>query len=150
MAAAEPRRSKRLRLEAPDDDFNCFFCNTIAEPLETQRVQQLACCSKFVHIRCQIEWELTSERTICGHCRQTTPEMVLRFPRIAGEMSRRMEERRVAARAATAPATVEEYVPPSRDLTREEIIQRLRQLLDTDDLENYLQAVNNLTVCFCV
>lgn len=142
MAEVGPRRSKRLRLEAPEDDFDCFFCNAIAEPLETRQVQQLACCSKFVHIRCQIEWELTSRNTTCGHCRQTTPEMVLRFPRIAGEVTRMREERQNANRAA-APATVEEYVPPTRDMTREEIIQRLRTLLNTDDLENHLQAVNN-------
>lgn len=67
----------------------------------------------------------------------------MRFPQIAARVTQAIEERRRQNTVAVPgrEVNVDDYVAPRRDMTREEIIQRLRVLVQTDDLEENLQAV---------
>ncbi len=102
-------------------------------------MERLPCCGKFVHIECQIRWEISSQHVKCGHCRQNCIEFQVRYPQIAQRVTRENEARR--ARQPQSALTDRPYSPPQNNMSREEIIQRLRALLQTDDLEANLQAV---------
>lgn len=67
------RRSRRLQGVAPEvenqADEKCFFC-LLPTRVFAKCMVYLSCCRRFVHRRCQVEWEEVTNRDSCGHCRQ--------------------------------------------------------------------------------
>ena len=111
------RQSRRLRGEEPDipPSFLCFVCQD-TEFTCANSVERLPCYHNFVHKRCQRRWMTRPNQSTCGLCRQP-----LQLQRAA-----RVHIMRV----------------PVSAMTRQEIIDRLQQLINSDDLQRHIEVVS--------
>ena len=112
------RQSRRLRGDPPElpPSFTCFVCRD-TEFTCADSVQRLPCCNNFVHRRCQRRW--IHQQTTCGLCRQP---LVSLSPTRTNNMLRL----------------------PVASMTRLQIIERLEQLLASDDLQAHIEEVSVL------
>ena len=133
--------SKRIRKEEPEltpTNYSCFVCHAIANTCDANTVH-LPCCKQFVHRRCQKQWETT--RNTCGLCRTLLPGLDGVPP-----------NQRAPDAGVDFPME-DELPPPAIDtdrianevlnLTREEVLERLRGLLNAPELEEQLQRVSS-------
>lgn len=99
--------------------------------LWTHSKSSLYCCRKFDHIYCQVAWEWKHPMSTTSHCQcPRVHEFTVHYPHIHESQDQPKPARRQ-----------NKYVPPTIDLTREQIIAPLWLLLQTNDLEQNLQAV---------
>ena len=132
------RHSKRLKHEEPDvvtSEYECFVCHLKSETSE--RSVQLPCCRQYLHRRCQIRWE--RHHNTCGLCREP----------LSG-WSSVVDDVDAAAAALTARTEIfnhrsnvdmERIANDVLNMTREEVIRRLRELIDSPALESQLERV---------
>ena len=116
------RQSKRLRLEPPeiqDLTFTCFVCRASSDSC-ANNVIRMQCCNQFVHGTCATRWASSHDR--CGLCRQS-----------------------LRATTAVAVQPVPVGVAPSREnMTRQQVLDRLRGLLNSEELQRQLDRVRRL------
>ena len=112
------RQSRRLRGAAPEISPS-FTCFVCRDTEFTcaNTVQRLSCCNNFVHRRCQRRW--IQHQTTCGLCRQPL----------------------------VSTPTTPTFRLPVTSMTRLQIIERLEQLLESDELQSHIEEVS---VMFCV
>lgn len=124
------RQSKRLRSEPPeiqDLTFTCFVCRATSDSCATN-VIRMNCCNQFVHGTCATQWASSHDR--CGLCRQSL---------------------RTTTAVAVQPVPV--GVTPGREtMTRQQVLDRLRGLLNSDELQRQLDRVRRflLIVALCM
>ena len=140
------RHSKRLKHEEPDvvtSEYECFVCHLKSETCE--RSVQLPCCRQYVHRRCQMRWE--RHHNTCGlrceplsGCNNTSPA--------PSQTNWSSDDDDSAAEAArTEIINHRSNVDTKRiandvlNMTREEVILGLRELMDSPTLENQLERV---------
>ena len=130
------RQSKRLRLETPEilqTTFQCFICHGTSYTCDMGTIQ-LACCKNFVHQRCQARWQ--AEGRNCGMCRGSlTTDVVLN----AGESNPIQSE---DIDIPTDSLNFDEITHEVLTMSREQVIARLRELLQSEELEEQLQRVS--------
>lgn len=120
---ASPRKSRRLngdRSEIVDTKFRCI-CLTEGEACDL-RATQLSCCRQYCHKRCLDKWYERGHQT-CPFCRQL----------------------------ADVPENHDmDPIPPvPGNLSRDEVIERLDQLLSNVNLRQEIEQVSNcFFVCF--
>ena len=118
---ASPRKSRRLngdRPEITDTRFRCICLND-GEACDL-RATQLTCCRQYCHKRCLEGWYRRGHNS-CPFCRQ----------------------------AADVPEDVHDTdpIPPvPGNLSRDEVIERLEQLLSNVNLRQEIERVSNC--CF--
>ncbi|KAL9977679.1 hypothetical protein ACROYT_G015111 [Oculina patagonica] len=68
MAQRQSRRVRGLEPEVGTFKERCFFClsDISLGRVACPSIRRLPCCLKFVHTRCQIQWQET--HTTCAHC----------------------------------------------------------------------------------
>ena len=109
------RQSRRLRGAAPEISPS-FTCFVCRDTEFTcaNTVERLSCCHNFVHRRCQRRW--IQHQTTCGLCRQPLVSTI------------------------TTPT----FPLPVTSMTRLQIIQRLEELLESDELQRHIEEVSVL------
>ena len=120
---AERRQSLRLRGERPqveETSFQCHFCLVEDDACRIGTVF-LPCCKKFVHKKCQIQWQLNN--STCALCRQET--IVLPMPETQEDFDIPWEP-------------VDEG---NRAMTNRQVIERLEALLASEGLRNTFDQV---------
>lgn len=139
------RYSKRVKHEEPDvvsTEFECFVCHLRCQPCETS--VQLPCCRQYVHRHCQLGWE--EYHNTCGLCRASLSGCNDTSPAPSQTNWSSDDD----ADAAAAPAKAEiltnrPHVDTDRiandvlNMTREEVIARLREPIDSPTLEQQLE-----------
>ena len=116
-------QSLRLKGERPqveETSFKCHFCLVEDDACRIGTVF-LPCCKKFVHKKCQIQWQLNN--STCALCRQET----IVFP---------------------MPETQEDFEIPwepvdegNQAMTNRQVIERLEGLLASEGLRNQFDQV---------
>ena len=148
-------------MEAPEitqQSFDCFICHGQSYTCESNAIR-LPCCNNILHRRCQARWEIShSTCWLCRHALPQTPAPPLRhdgiFYRI-GEGDQPLPHvpppRQVAIDAHHQQAGINaiDFQDNQRriqqnvlGMTREEVIARLRTLLNSNELEEHLQQVS--------
>ena len=120
---AERRQSLRLRGERPqveETSFQCHFCLVEDDACRIGTVF-LPCCKKFVHKKCQIQWQLNN--STCALCRQET--IVLPMPETQEDFDIPWEP-------------VDEG---NQAMTNRQVIERLEGLLASEGLRNQFDQV---------
>ena len=125
------RQSKRLRGEEPEINqltYRCFICQGVSECCDMHTLQ-LPCCKGLVHSHCQERWKRESRGRNCGRCR--TP------------LNQEIEDQRETARLAMLRQDREfrEMTFAIMNTNREELRERWRPLLESEELEGCLQQV---------
>ena len=120
---AERRQSLRLKGERPqveETSFQCHFCLVEDDACRIGTVF-LPCCKKFVHKKCQIQWQLNN--STCALCRQETIVLLM-------------------------PETQEDFDIPwepvdegNQAMTNRQVIKRLEGLLASEGLRNQFDQV---------
>ena len=115
---ASRRTSKRLKGEEPEIKDTRFRCLCMVEGEACDRgVTQQSCCKKFLHTKCVNQWYARGQRT-CPMCRQIP----------------------------TIP--VQSTLPLVREgMTREEVIDRLDNLLQDPQLRAEIERVSLFLFC---
>ena len=143
-------QGKRLRNQPPDispGEYECFVCHV--RSLTCERSVLLPCCRQYVHRRCQGRWE--ERRNTCGLCRA----MLLQREDYEAATERNDE---AEAEAELARQEIIQHRPQidtdriARDvlnMTREEVITRLRTLIDSPTLEQQLERIREHIPIFC-
>ena len=111
------RQSKRLRLEPPEIEelnFTCFVCRAPSETC-ANNVVRMPCCQQFVHKTCAEQWDSNHDR--CGLCRGSRTSTVI------------------------VPSPVN-AVQNREILTRQQVLDRLQRLLNSDELQQQLDRVS--------
>ena len=143
------RHSKRLKHEEPDvvtSEYECFVCHLKSETCE--RSVQLHCCKQYLHRRCQIQWE--RYHNTCGLCREPlsgcndTPPTSSQTNWTSDDD----DDDDAAAEAARmeiihqrSDVDTERIANDVLNMTREEVIRRLRELIDSPALESQLERL---------
>ena len=126
------RQSKRLTREEPEicsTSYECFICHNHEENLSS-RSRRLSCCGNFVHKRCQQRWEMEGQNANCGMCRRPLNTAVARGQQQTVQV--------------TLPTEMIDHQAISNEvmaMSRDQIIARLRALLDSPALEQQLMMV---------
>ena len=126
------RQSKRLKREEPEicsTSYECFICHNHEENLSS-RSRRLSCCGNFVHKRCQQRWEMEGQNANCGMCRRPLTTAVARGQQQTVQV--------------TLPTEMIDHQAISNEvmtMSRDQIIARLRALLDSPALEEQLMMV---------
>ena len=143
----DERHSKRLKHEEPDvvtSEYQCFVCHLKSETCE--RSVQIPCCRQYVHRCCQMRWE--RHHNTCGLCREPLSGCNNTSPAPSQTNWSFDDDNAAAATAAAAEAArtqiinhrsnvdTERIANDVLNMTREEVIQRLRELIDSPTLEN--------------
>ena len=120
---ATPRKSRRLsgeQAEIKETKFRCI-CLVEGEACDL-RAAQLSCCQQYCHRKCLEGWYSRGNRS-CPFCRQLNNE-------------RGNEEE-------------EDPIPPvPGNLNREQVIERLEQLLSNVNLRQEIERVSNMFFIF--
>lgn len=120
---ASPRKSRRLNGEPPEITITKFRCICLLEGQTCDlRAMQLSCCGQFCHRQCLKGWRRRGNQT-CPFCRQS--------PAVPPENQDPLDT----------------LAPVPGHLSREEVIQRLDQLLSNPDLRQEIERVSNVLVC---
>ena len=141
------RYSKRVKHEEPDVltiEYECFVCHLKSETCE--RSVQLPCCRQYVHRHCQMRWE--RHHNTCGLCREPLSGCNDTSP-AASQTNWSSDDDADAAPAAARTKIINNRSNVDKDriahdvlsMTREEVIQLLRELIDSPTLENQLERV---------
>ena len=120
---AERRQSLRLKGESPqveETSFQCHFCLAEDDACRIGTVF-LPCCKKFVHKKCQMQWQLNN--STCALCRQET--IVLPMPETQEDFDIPWEP-------------VDEG---NQAMTNRQVIERLEGLLASEGLRNQFDQV---------
>ena len=115
------RHSKRLKHEEPDvvtSEYECFVCHLKSETCE--RSVQLPCCKQYLHRRCQIQWE--KYHNTCGLCREPLSG--------CNDEEAAAEAARMEIIQQRSDVDTERIANEVLNMTREEVIRRLRELID--------------------
>ena len=141
------RYSKRVKHEEPDvvtTEYECFVCHLKSETCE--RSVQLPCCRQYVHRLCQMRWE--RQHNTCGLCREPLSGCNDTSPAASQTNWSSDDEADAAAAAARtkiinnrSTVETERIAHDVLSMTREEVIQRLRELIDSPKLEQQLERV---------
>ena len=141
------RQSKRLTHEEPDvvtGEYECFVCHLKSETCE--RSVQLHCCKQYLHRRCQIQWE--RYHNTCGLCREPLSGCNDTPPASSQTNWTSDDDDEAAAEAARmeiiqqrSDVDTERIANEVLNMTREEVIRRLRELIDSPALESQLERV---------
>ena len=133
------RQSKRLTHEEPDvvtGEYECFVCHLKSETC--QRSVQLPCCKQYLHRRCQIQWE--KYHNTCGLCREPLSGCN-DTPPASSQTNWSSDDEEAAAEAARmkiiqqrSDVDTERIANEVLNMTREEVIRRLRELIDSPAL----------------
>ena len=115
------RQSRRLRGAAPEISPS-FTCFVCRDTEFTcaNTVERLSCCNNFVHRRCQRRW--IQHQITCGLCRQPL----------------------------VSTPTTPTFRLPVTSMTRLQIIQRLEDLLESDELQQHIEEVSVLFLSLVV
>lgn len=121
---ASPRKSRRLngdRPEIADTRFRCICLNE-GEACDL-RATQLSCCRQYMHKRCLDKWYQRGHTT-CPFCRQITD-------------------------VPADDAHDRDPIPPvPGNLSRDQVIERLDQLLANVNLREEIERVSNFSSFF--
>ena len=140
------RHSKRLKHEEPDvvtSEYECFVCHLKSETCE--RSVQLPCCKQYLHRRCQIQWE--RYHNTCGLCREPlsgcndTPPTSSQTNWTSDDDEAAAEAARMEIIQQRSDVDTERIANDVLNMTREEVIRRLRELIDSPALESQLERV---------
>ena len=141
------RHSKRLKHEEPDvvtSEYECFVCHLKSETCE--RSVQLPCCKQYLHRRCQIWWE--RYHNTCGLCREPlsgcndTPQASSQTNWTSDDDDEAAAEAaRMEIIQQRSDVDTERIANDVLNMTREEVIRRLRELIDSPALESQLERV---------
>ena len=115
------RHNKRLKHEEPDvvtSEYECFVCHLKSETCE--RSVQLPCCKQYLHRRCQIQWE--KYHNTCGLCREPLSG--------CNDEEAAAEAARMEIIQQRSDVDTERIANEVLNMTREEVIRRLRELID--------------------
>ena len=115
------RQSNRLTHEEPDvmtGEYECFVCHLKSETCE--RSVQLPCCKQYLHRRCQIQWE--KYHNTCGLCREPLSG--------CNDEEAAAEAARMEIIQQRSDVDTERIANEVLNMTREEVIRRLRELID--------------------
>lgn len=141
------RHSKRVRHEEPDvdtNDYECFVCHLKSQTCD--RRVQLPCCKQYAHRRCQLRWE--EHHKTCGLCRaplngcnDVTPVSAQNNHSDNDENAELARQEIIRNRPNVDTDRIARDV---LNMTREEVITRLRTLIDSPTLEEQLERVRDL------
>lgn len=138
------RQSKFLRLEAPEIDtrpYECFVCHITS--LACERSVLLPCCCQMVHKLCQSRWE--ENNSTCGLCRTLLPG---RSPNTLGVSDVEVDKARNEIIHNGPDVDTDRIGREVLQMTREEVISRLRTLIDSPALEEQLERVRGVIPIF--
>ena len=127
-------QSKRLRLEAPEITqvtYQCFICHATSYTCDMNTIQ-LSCCRNFVHKRCQERWLSQNANPTCGMCRASLER---REYDGVNEAAQEMD-------LPTESVDFNEITQEVLAMSREQVVTRLRELLNSPELEAQLQRVS--------
>lgn len=141
------RYSKRIRREEPDvvsTEFECFVCHMTCQTCE--RSVQLPCCKQYVHRYCQVRWE--NHHNTCGLCRASLSGCDDRSPAPSQTNWSAEDDDEAAAEAARTEiinnrprVDTDRIANDVLSMTRDGVIARLRELIDSPTLEQQLERV---------
>ena len=134
------RQSKRLRDETADitpGEYECFVCHTRSPTCE--RSVLLPCCHHYVHRRCQSRWK--QSHNTCGLCRAILLERD--DYKAATERNDKAELARQEIPQNRPHIDTDQIARDVPNMTREEVITRLRNLIDSPTLEQQLERVRD-------
>ena len=159
------RQSKRLRMESPEitqQTYDCFICQGHGYTCEFNTIR-LPCCTNFVHRRCQARWEVS--HSTCGLCRQALPvhEPPTQQHAVDGFYRIGVNEQPIPGVPQPRPVAIDGYhriginALDFQDnqrriqqnvlaMSREDVIARLRTLLNNNELEEHLQQVSMIII----
>lgn len=119
---ASPRKSRRLSGEQPEIVRTKFRCICLVEGEACDlRAMQLPCCRQYCHKKCLEEWRGRGHDS-CPFCRQSS------YP--------------------SEQHSVDRIPPVPGHLSRDQVIQRLEQLLSDVHLREEIERVSNLSFFF--
>ena len=132
-------------LDVVTSEYQCFVCHLKSETCE--RSVQLPCCRQYVHRCCQMRWE--RHHNTCGLCREPLSGCNDTSP-APSQTNWSFDDNNAAAAAEAARTEIinhrsnvdtERIANDVLNMTREEVIQRLRELIDSPTLENQWERV---------
>ena len=133
-------QSKRLRDETPDitpGEYECFVCHIRSPTCE--RSVLLPCCHHYVHRRCQSRWK--QSHNTCGLCRAILLERD--DYEAATERNDEAELARQEIPQNRPHIDTDQIARDVPNMKREEVITRLRTLIDSPTLEQQLERVRD-------
>ena len=127
-------------------NYECFICHL--KSVTCERSVQLPCCKQYLHRRCQIQWE--KYHNTCGLCREPLSWCNDTPPATSQTNWSSDDEEAAAAEAARMEIIQHRHdVDTDRianevlEMNREEVIRRLRELIDSPALESQLERVRD-------